>query len=278
MDFATVSVMLIASLLHASWHSLIKSSPDQFVGLAGMGLVAALAAIPFAAFLPPPSVAVWAVIGVSVALHVTYKICLSIAYGHGDLGQAFPLSRGAVPLFAMLIALWTLGQIPTTAQLAGIALVCGGLLLLTIERLGHHPNWPLIAAVAGAGLMVAGYTVLDAYGTRLADHWASFTAWLIITDNFTFLAITRVLRGRELWSNLAAEKRRVIVSGVLGLASFSAFLWALSRHPVGAVSALRETSVLFAVLIGVFMHREQLSLRRVCGAILIVAGIIRVAT
>jgi hypothetical protein len=96
--------MLVASLLHATWHSRIKSGSDQVVGLAGMGLVAAVAAIPFAAFLPALSITVWMVIGASVVLHVSYKLCLSIAYDHGDLGQAFPMARGAVPLFATLIA------------------------------------------------------------------------------------------------------------------------------------------------------------------------------
>jgi drug/metabolite transporter (DMT)-like permease len=170
----------------------------------------------------------------------------------------------------------TIGQTPTVAQVAGISLVCVGLLALTIDRLSKYP-WRLIVAAAGAGLTVAGYSVLDAYGASRAEHWASFTAWLIIADSFTFLAVARIIRGRVLWTSLANEKRSAFISGMLGLASFSVFLWALSHHPVGAISALRETSVLFAVLLGVLFHGERLSLRRLCGALLIIGGIMRIA-
>jgi drug/metabolite transporter (DMT)-like permease len=277
LDFTTVAIMLTASVLHASWHSLIKSGGDRIGTLAGMGLVASIAVFPAVFFLPSLSAASWAVIFVSVSLHVGYKLCLSVAYNQGDLGQAFPLSRGAVPLFAMLIAFGSLGQIPSDSQLLGILLVSAGILTLTLDRVVNLPRWPLVFAAAGAGLTVACYSVLDGYGTRLAGNWASYTSWLIITDNLAFLTIARIIRGRALWTTLAVEKTRIIASGLLGLASFGIFLWALSRQPVGPVSALRETSVLFAVLIGVAMHREPFSLRRLCGGALIVLGIIRIA-
>jgi hypothetical protein len=116
LDPLTIILMLMAALLHAGWHSLVKSGADQMVTLAGMGTVAsvaALAALPFVS-LPPP--AVWPVLAASVALHVGYKLCLARAYAYGDLGEAFPLARGMVPLFATAIALTTLGQVPSTGM------------------------------------------------------------------------------------------------------------------------------------------------------------------
>jgi uncharacterized membrane protein len=86
-----------------------------------------------------------------------------------------------------------------------------------------------------------------------------------------------MLRGPVLWAELKASRLRVVVSGILGLLSFCVFLWALSRNPIGAVTAIRETSVLFAMAIGVLRHREPLSLRRLNGAILVPLALVVIA-
>jgi drug/metabolite transporter (DMT)-like permease len=269
--------MLAAGLLHASWHSLVKSGTDQIGVLAGMGIVAGVVAVGALPFLPAPPRAIWPVLALSVALHVAYKLCLTSAYAQGEFGQAFPLARGTIPLFATVIAFASLGQVPTAGQCSGIGLISGGLLVLSLGRLRGPGPWRLIAAAAGAGAAVACYSVVDAYGTRLYGDWAGFTAWLIILDNIAFLSVTRALRGPTFWADLAAMRLRVIASGVLGLLSFCVFLWALSRSPVGAVTALRETSVLFAVLIGAALHHELVSPRRVGGAACILAGVLAIA-
>ena len=276
MDSVTVALMLVAALLHAGWHSLVKSGIDQTVTLAGMGIVASAAALAALPFVMLPPAAVWPVLAVSVALHVGYKLCLARAYAHGELGEAFPLARGMVPLFATAIALATLGQVPSPAQALGIGSVSAGLLIVMFER-QRGPNWRLWSAAAGAGLAVALYSVLDAYGIRLFGTWLGFTAWLIIVDNITFLALARLQCGRSLWRDLIAAKARVLASGLLGLASFCVFLWALSRAPVGAVSALRETSTLFAMALGVLLHREALSAARFAGGLLMVVGVTAIA-
>lgn len=274
MDIVTISLMLAAGLLHASWHSLVKSSADGIANMAGMGAVAAIPAFVWLVVtMPPPSPVVWAVLTVSVCLHAGYKICVAKAYAHANLGEAFPMARGAVPLFATAIAFIGLGQVPTAGQCGGIALICISLILLAYERFRGAFNATLLAAIAGAGLAVALYSVLDSYGTRLAGNWVDFTAWLIVLDTMTFLFVARLMRGPQLWSTMISIHRRIATSGLLGLLSFSVFMWALSRNPVGPVSALRETSVLFSVVIGVAFHREQLSGRRIAAAALIVAGI-----
>jgi drug/metabolite transporter (DMT)-like permease len=269
--------MLAAALLHASWHSLVKSGRDQIVAMAGMGVPVLACVVALLPFVSPPPPLIWPVMLGSAALHIAYKLCLVSAYARGDFGQAFPLARGMVPPIAMLIAFLVLGQVPTSGQLAGIALVSGGLLLLAIEQLPAYGRRKLLSAAAGAGAAVAGYSVLDAYGTRLYGDWLGFTVWLVVLDGTIFLALCRCLRGPSLWAEISAIKVRAIVSGILGLSSFGVFLWALSRSPVGPVTAVRETSVLFAVLIGVLVHRERFSIRRVGGATCILMGVLAIA-
>src|ERR1700687_6323157 len=115
--------MLAAGLLHASWQSLVKAGQNQITVLAGMGTVAGLCAVAALPFVPFPAAEIWPVLLLSVGLHIAYKLCLAGAYAHGDFGQAFPLARGMVPLFATLIAFGGLGQILSMHQCAAIVLV-----------------------------------------------------------------------------------------------------------------------------------------------------------
>jgi drug/metabolite transporter (DMT)-like permease len=277
LDLLTISLMLTAGLLHASWHSLVQSGQNRITIMAGMGAVAGIFAIMALPFVPPPPLQIWPVLVLSAGLHIAYKLCLISAYGRGDFGQVFPLARGMVPLFATLIAFIGLGQLPSINQCVGVALVSCGLSFLALDRLHGRATWPLLLGAAGAGATVATYSVLDAYGIRLFTDWLGFTSWLIVLDSFAFLALSRMLRGSRLWSELSASYLRVIVSGILGLLSFCVFLWALSRNPIGAVTTIRETSVLFAMAIGVLRHCEPLSLRRLNGAILVLLALVVIA-
>ena len=131
----------------------------------------------------------------------------------------------------------------------------------------------MLLAGGGAGLAVAGYSALDAYGIRLHRDWAGFTAWIVVLDNVTFLAYCRWQRGRALWGDLMGMRQRILVSGGLGLTSFVVFLWALGRSPVGPVVAVRETTILFAMLFGALVYREALTARRLVGGVFIIAGV-----
>jgi drug/metabolite transporter (DMT)-like permease len=274
LDILTISLMLCAGLLHASWHSIVQSDQNRITIMAGMGAVAGVCAAAGLPFLPLPSPQIWPVLLLSVGLHIAYKLCLIGAYGRGEFGQVFPLARGMVPLFATLIALIGLHQVPSANQWIGIALVSCGLSFLTFDKLRGPARWPLLLGAAGAGATVAAYSVLDSYGTRLFGDWLGFTAWLIVLDSFSFLALSRILKGPALWTELNASRLRVVISGILGLLSFSVFLWALSRNPVGAVTTIRESSVLFAMTIGVLRHHEPLSWRRLNGAILVLLALV----
>lgn len=277
MDPLTISLMLFAGLLHASWHGLVKSGTDRMANLAGMGIVAAAPAALVIPFVPLPTAEIWLVLAASTALHVGYKLCIASAYGRVDLGEAFPMARGAVPLFATAIAFLTLGQIPGAGQCIGVALISGSLIVLSFERVRGSFNAALLTTIAGAGLTVAAYSVLDSYGARQARTWLGFTAWLIVLDNATFLLVGRLIRGPALWATMFAMSGRIVASGLLGLISFGFFMWALSRNPVAPVSALRETSIFFAILIGIVLHQEKLSASRIGAGLLIILGIVTMA-
>lgn len=277
LDPTTIVLILLAGLLHASWHSLVRYGADQIAVLTGMGLFAGAAAACAIPFLPVPGGPVWIVIGISVALHVGYKFALARSYMLGELGYAYPLGRGFVPLVSTAIAFVLLGEKPGAVQVLGIAVVCAGLVILAMASIRGHFDRRLIPPAFATGLTVAAYSALDAYGTRLDGNWLAYTCWLIAVDATSFALLITWMKGPRFWRELPRDSTRIVVSGAFGLLSFLVLLWALSRSPVGAVSALRECSVVFATIIGMAIHGERRSFLKISAAGLIAAGLILTA-
>ena len=274
LDTTTITLMLLAGLLHASWHSLVRYGADQIAVLTGMGLFAGAIAACAIPFLPVPSNPVWPVIGVSVVLHVGYKFALARSYTLGELGYAYPLGRGFVPLVSTAIACGLLGEKPGLAQVFGIAVVCAGLVILAFASIRGHFDRRLMLPAFATGLTVATYTALDSYGTRLGGDWLAYTCWLIVVDATSFALLITWTKGAEFWRELPRDGIRIVVSGAFGLLSFLVLLWALSRSPVGAISALRECSVLFATIIGMTFYGERRSAIKIAAVGLIATGLL----
>ena len=273
MDPLVALAVLAASLLHASWHALVKSTGDRVIALAGMNVVSAGTALALLPFTKPLPALVYGVICVSSLVHVGYKLALARLYDRADLGQAYPLARGFTPVMAAVLAYFALGESPSAAAVAGILLICIGLLLLAYEAGGHGASVAVLVAAGGAGLAVAVYSVVDAYGIRLAGDWFSFTVWLFIVDGSLFVGYALATRGEGALRAWRENVGRTLASGFLGVVSFAVFMWALGRAPVGAVAALRETSVLFAAIIGAVVLGERATWKRYAAAVLVIIGV-----
>ncbi len=278
MDITVIGAVLGASLLHASWHALVKATGNSVIALAGMNLVSALVALGLTPFVDLPSRLVFLVIGASVLLHGGYKIGLAALYLRADLGQAYPMARGLTPIMATLLGLVALGQWPQAPVLIGILLVSAGLVALGRERVGRRITLAMLAVATVTGLCVAAYSVLDAYAIHLNGDWLGFTVWLVLCDSLTFVAYTVATQGRKaVLASWLQGWASVIATGLFGCVSFGVFLWALGRAPVGPVTALRETSVLFAAVLGAAVLKESATWLRYAAALSVMAGIVTIA-
>jgi drug/metabolite transporter (DMT)-like permease len=267
------AAVLAAALLHASWQALVKVSGDGVVALAGMNLVSgavALSLLPFVA-LPTPAAAL--IIAASLFLHAGYKITLASLYARAELSVGYPLARGLTPVFAALLALVFLGEVPGHGTTAGVLAIAAGIAIL-VRRWVSAAS---LGAAVAVGLFVASYSTLDAYGVRINGDWLGFTAWLIAADSAMFVAYARVTRGRKATVLWRGAWGRTLVSGLLGLASFAVFMWALARAQVGAVAALRETSIVFAAAIGSLALKERMTQARAVSTALVAGGAAAIA-
>lgn len=274
MSLGVTLAVLGAGFLHAGWNALLKSSPggDALLDTAtvvGGGALCALALIPF---VPLPAAAAWPYIAASTAIHFGYNLTLAQAYRTADLSFAYPLMRGMAPLLVALLGAVWLRELPSAAMTLGILLISLGIVSIAFVQPHKHPPDAAYWALTNAGL-IAAYTLVDASGARASGNAGSYVSWLLLLEALPFLAWVVIRRGQAALRYMHKSARRGLIGGACSLAAYGIVLWAMTRAPVAAVAALRETSVLFAALMGSLWLKEGFGLLRVAGAISVVLGI-----
>jgi drug/metabolite transporter (DMT)-like permease len=268
--------VLAAALMHASWNALVKVRADRFatISLTTFGMTCtALPVLPFVAF---PSAAVWPWIITSTVIHVGYRLFLSRAYEVGDLAQAYPLARGTAPLITTIGGIVFVSEVPGSIALVGIVLLSLGTFLMSLRGGGQLGR--LNGAAAGyaltTSLFIAGYTLSDGIGARLADTALSYAAWMFASDGVCAMAIAFLYRGRRMTAILAEKWKVGLLTGFLSAAAYSIVMWAMTKAPIASVASLRETSILFAMAISMFVLGEKMTAWRGAAALSILAGVI----
>ncbi len=273
-----VGLVLVAACCHAVWNAYVKVSEDRLAGLVSINLIGAASGLLMIPFVPVPDAETWLLIGLSVPVHIFYKLLLARAYRHGDLTQVYPVVRGVAPLAVWAIALLALSERLSPVELAGLASICAGIVTMAAER-AHVTRLalrPLIIPIL-TGLTIACYTIIDGLGSRQGSTPFSFAAWLFVLDGGLFAVAVHYWRGPKLWTTVRIGWQAGLGSGLVAVGSYGVFLWALSRGAMGTIAALRETSVLFAALIGVAFLGERVGVLRIVASVLIVCGIVLIA-
>ncbi len=269
--------VLGAGLLHAGWNALLKSAPggDALLDTASVVAGSAVCALVVVPFVPAPASAAWPYIAASATIHFGYYLTLARAYNVGDLSFAYPLMRGSAPLIVAILGIAFLGELPTVTAAAGILFISLGIVSIAFVRqrgIRTHPPAAAYWAFANAGV-IASYTLVDASGARASGSPVGYVSWLIFLEGLPFLIWVFARRGRPALRYVANSAGRGLAGGACSLAAYGIVLWAMTRAPVAAVAALRETSVLFAALIGSFWLKEGFGLPRLAGVVAVVVGI-----
>ena len=270
MTLPIAAIVLFAALLHASWNALLKGTSDRLWSMTIMGIATALACAALLPFLPLPHGASWPYLVGSSILHIGYNIFLIRAYRSGEFGSAYPIARGSSPLLVTLGAATVAGEVPSAFGIAGIVLVSGGIISLAFR--GRRLPEAGIFYALGTGLIIAAYSVTDGIGGRLSGSPVSYTLWMCLLWGLTAAPVYWLRRhDSHLWRG-ARPTSAAALGGLVSLLAYGIVIFAMTRAPMGSVSALRETSVLFAVLLGRVFFAEPLTLRRIVSALVIAAG------
>ena len=271
-----VMIVVGAGAVHAVWNAIAKHLDDRVMGFALIGITLTLGgslAVSWAG-LPDRAAVPFAV--TSAVIHIGYDLALMNSYRLGAFNQVYPIARGTSPLLvaagAYFFASEHLGGVP----LGGVAILAFGLMSLAVSagRL-TRPDLPAIGVAVLTGLTIASYTIVDGLGVRAAHDSYSYAGLMFLLQGPVFPLIAAVRRPASRWRNPAAG--RGLLAGALSLVAYGTVLWAQSQAPLAEVAALRETSVIFAALIGMAFLGERFGTRRVAAAVVIATGIVLIS-
>lgn len=275
MRSTAIALTLLAAVLHATWNALLRSSLDRLWSVTIMSFATTLAAVPFALLLPLPLTPSWTYLGFSAVLQVAYIILLAHAYRYGELAQVYPVVRGSVPLLVTIGGFVLAGQRVGSAGLLGIALISLGIVSLAFGRLRAEAKTLALGLLTA--LLVASYVTADGIGVRLSGNPQSYAAWIFLIYGALLPAAFLLLRGRITVTLRSPETVKALTGGFMSFASYGAILAALAVSKLGPVSALRETSIVFAALLGHFVLGEHLTGRRILVCLAVTFGAVCIA-
>jgi len=270
MSLDVFAIIMLGAALHSTWNAVVKGGTDKLMTTCMIASVASLIALAVVPFLALPAKESWPFIGASVILQVVYFVLVASTYRIADMSQTYPIMRGTAPLLVAVVSVLVLAEPLSASAWLGIAVISLGILSMAAgPSTGQRKG--LILALINAGV-IAGYTLIDGWGVRQSGAPAAYTLWIFLLTGLPLAAWALVTRRVEFCRYVLRNRRLGLVGGAGTLASYGLALWAMTQAPIATVSALRETSILFGVVISAWVLKEHLTRVRIVAACIIAAG------
>lgn len=272
MSAVVVGLALFAAILHATWNAFLRSGGDRLWTVTVMSFASTVFALPLLFMYPLPASGAWFYIVLSAVLQVGYSVFLVAAYRYGELGQVYPIVRGTVPLLVTFGGFIITGDKLNSYQIVGIVLVAAGIMGLALGK-GRASTSSIWFALA-TGTIIAAYATVDSIGVRQTGQSGVYAAWVLVLYGAFLLAAFLALRRRLVVDFRAHDTWKALGGGLVAMIAYGVVVAAFALGPAGPITALRETSVVFAVVIGRLFLGESLTLRRILVCVIVAAGAI----
>ena len=262
--------------MHASWNALVKGAADRALTLAAVASMHAIGGFILILISEPPAVASWPSIAISTVIHYAYYFLLFQAYRLGDLSQVYPISRGLAPALVALGTFMLIGETLTPLGWAGLAAISLGIGMLALQRGAAHADPRAVFVAVLLGLTIAAYSVADGLGVRYSQSPTGYMGWLFLLEAPVVLYVLapRLRKRHRIDPKVFGIG---MIGGALSVLAYGVVLYAKTIAPIGAVSAVRESSVIIAALIGLFFFGERPWLGRLASAGVVALGVIALA-
>ena len=270
MSATVIGLALFAAILHATWNAFLRSGADRLWTVTVMSFSSTIVAIPLAIIYSFPAPSAWPYVVLSACLQVGYSVFLVAAYRYGELGQVYPIVRGSVPLLVTLGGFVLANEQLTAGQTVGVVLVAIGIMSLSLGK-GRAATSSILFALA-TGAIIAAYATTDAIGVREAGSVGAYTAWVLLIYGALLPAAFIIFRGKLTVDVRSPETLKALAGGVVALLAYGVVVAAFALGPAGPITAIRETSVVFAVLIGWLFLGERLTSRRIAACAIVALG------
>ncbi|WP_447556050.1 EamA family transporter [Vreelandella sp. EE22] len=274
MSLEITIIVLLAAFFNASWNAFVKVSGDRIAVMAVITLLGSLISLLVLPFVALPDPASWPLLATAILLHTAYHFSLPMAYHYGDFGQVYPIARGSAPLLVTLGAAIFAAEVLDFLPLLGVACLAVGVIALAFEKAsGITQNPRAIMLALGTGVFIASYTLVGGLGARQADSVLGFAVCLTIGNGLLTFLIASIWKFQAIKRVARENLLPAALGGGMQVGAYWIVIWAMAYAPLGMVSALRETSVLFAALISTFILKEGFGVWRFVSSSLITMGI-----
>lgn len=264
-----LACVMCAAILHASWNAVLRGGSDRLWSMTLMMIAVASATAITAVFVPWPSPASWPYVIASAIIHTGYNLSLVRTYRSGDLGQTYPVSRGSSPVLVALGAVVFAHETIGAVTAIGIALVSGGIVSIAFQ--GKKVRTDFLPAAFTTGVLIGAYTVVDGIGVRLSGNSLAYSNSMFLLWSITMPLIFYAMRGKAP-AYTKAQTAMALTGGIVSILAYGIVIWAMQYDAMGVVSALRETSVVYAAIIGRVFLKEKLTARRITSCLAIAIG------
>ncbi len=274
-----IALCLLSAVTVAATNMFVKKGGDVLSARMIVSIAMAASVLPFAPFVPLPSPAVWAALALSVCVHWFYQFAMIRALHRGDLSLVFPVMRGLAPLLTAIMATVFLKETPSLYGWLGLLIATAALIVFAMPESKDGVKQPLKRAALFwavlTALGIAGYSVVDANGSRLAadQNLFTFVVWLFLFDWIGITSAMLIVRRGRIWRDVKLQLASGTIGGVLGTVSYGAALWAFTLSEAANVTAIRETSVVFGAIFGAVFLKEAFGKRRIVAASVLAMGL-----
>ncbi len=264
--------VLFAAALHASWNALVKGGGDKVVAMNAVVVGQGLAAVIALAFVPLPGWDAIHLMIISVFLHIGYQLFLLQGYKLGDLSQVYPIARGVAPLIVTVTLVGFLDESLSRVELTAVGLIILGVMSMSLARQSDGlRNGKAAVFAVGTGCFIAAYSLVDGYGGRMSDSAVGFYSLVAIANGLLFPMLTRTTMGTGFGATIKAW-RTILIGGAASFVAYAIVVYAFTQSSIALVTALRETSIIFAMLIGVLALGERMSIVKAISAMTALGG------
>jgi len=275
MSLTVFIAVILAAFLHAVWNAMVKKGEDKYISLTAVVLGHIPIAIAVIFFTPIISLQSIPYIFVSAIFLSGYEWCLLSAYRLEDYTKVYPIARGVAPIFIVIFSLLLFNVSILKFELVGILVISFGIIILGFQNIKTFKNYSAMAYALGTGLFISGYSITDGFGGRLSDSPLNYTSWLMILNAIIFLILLRMMNKPGVVKKVLNEEKKIFfIGGTLSYTVYGTIVWAFTQAPVPLVAALRETSIIFALLIGTFFLKEKFTFLKTAAVLTIFFGVI----
>jgi drug/metabolite transporter (DMT)-like permease len=275
MTLTVFLAVLLAAFLHAAWNVIVRQNADRLVSLASLQTLMGVLGLGMISWFGLPSQKAFLFALVSGVLHTGYNLFLVRAYRAADLSQVYPVARGSAPLMTLIGAFFLLHDSPGPVGILAVVVLAAGLLLAGFNRVrGENPDPHALLYAFGTACFIAVYTLVDGQGARASDNPLGYAGMLFVFDAVFLMFACHLMRGRQFISKMLPLWKTGAAGALASGVAYAIVIWAMTKAPVASVAALRETSIVFVLLMSSHVLKETLTRNRILGGLLIAAGAI----